>query len=33
MNIKDITNSYVLIPSVYSLEFSHEDVKLGQRVC
>lgn len=30
---EDNKNSYVLIPILYSLEFSHEDVELGQRVC
>ena len=31
--LKDTTNSYVLIPILYILEFSQEDVELGQRVC
>ena len=31
--LEDTTNSYVLIPILYSLEFSQEDIELGQRVC
>ena len=31
--LKDNTYLYVLIPILYGLEFSREDVELGQRVC